>query len=255
MPGRLSVDPGALAFGVAAVLVGAYVRGYSGFGSALIWVSSLSLVFAPAVVVPAVFVLDIVASLRLFPAVWRAAHWRSLRWLMFGMVLGTAPGLYLLANLPDDPVRVAISIVVLGATVLIWRGFTLRAVPGPAATLGVGVSCGVLNGWTGIGGPPAILLYFSSPAAVAVSRASMVAFLLSVDVVGLAMALAQGVVTRQAMILAAVLAVPVALGVSLGHRRFVRTAPDSFRRFVFVLLALLSAAVLLRAVLGWQTAA
>ena len=39
--------------------------------------------------------------------------------------------------------------------------------PGPAATAAVGGVSGVLNGAFAMGGPPAILLYFSSPAAVA----------------------------------------------------------------------------------------
>lgn len=58
-------------FVLAAVFGGAFVRGYSGFGSALIWVSSLSLILPPTEVVPVVFVLDLSASLQLLPKVWR----------------------------------------------------------------------------------------------------------------------------------------------------------------------------------------
>jgi len=40
------------------------------------------------------------------------------------------------------------------------------------------------------------------------------------------------------------------LGIVLGNRRFLRTDPQRFRRFVRLLLAALSVAVLLRALLG-----
>ena len=56
-------------FAVAAVFCGAVVRGYTGFGSSLLWVSSLSLVFPPILVVPAVYLLEIAASAHLMPKV------------------------------------------------------------------------------------------------------------------------------------------------------------------------------------------
>ncbi|MFQ6018684.1 MAG: sulfite exporter TauE/SafE family protein [Kiloniellaceae bacterium] len=244
------MEPTTLIFAVAAVTAGAVVRGYSGFGSSLLWVSSLSLVLPPAKVVPTVFMLEILASARLLPKVWTLADWRSLRWLLLGTVLGTPPGIFLLATLPAAPVRVAISLVVLSATVLIWRGFTLQAIPGPGPTVLTGLACGLSNGWTGIGGPPAILFYFSSPAAVAVSRASLIAFFLVLDALGLAMATTQDLVTSEVLLLAGLLAGPVLIGIALGNRRFLRTEPETFRRFVLVLLAALSLAVFLRAILG-----
>lgn len=244
------MDPAALAVALIAVLAGAFVRGYSGFGSSMIWVAGMSLVFAPALVVPAVYALEVLASARLLPAVWREAEWRSLRWLILGTCLGTVPGIYLLASLPADPVRVLIALVVLGATLLIWRGFALKARPGPGPTVATGLACGLLNGWTGIGGPPAILFYFSSPGAVAGSRASLIAFFLVTDSFGLAVAGAQGLVTWEVVRLAAVLALPVLVGLGLGQRRFLRTPPEAFRRVVLVLLGLLALGVLARALFG-----
>jgi uncharacterized protein len=172
----LDMHPGAAAFAMVAVFIGAFVRGYSGFGSSLLWISSLSLVLPPLVVVPIVFMLEVAASVHLLPKVWRDIDWYSLRWLLLGTFAATPLGIYVLASLPATPIRIAISVVVLVATILIWRGFKLQRAPGPAATTLTGVACGLLNGSTGIGGPPAILFYFSSPTAVTVSRASISPF-------------------------------------------------------------------------------
>ncbi len=242
------MEPAVLVFAAVAVFGGAVVRGFTGFGSSLIWVSSLSLVLPPVAVVPTVYALEIVASAHLLPKVWREIDWRSLRWLLLGTFAATPFGLYLLASLPAAPVRVAISIVVLTATALIWRGFALKAVPGAGPTVATGLVCGLLNGGTGIGGPPAILFYFSSPAAVAVSRASLIAFFLATDAFAAAAA-TQGLVTRDVLILAGVLVLPMLAGIVLGDRRFVRTDPERFRRYVLLILAALSVAVLVRAVI------
>ncbi len=173
------MEPASIAFAVVAVFCGAFVRGYAGFGSSMIWVSSLSLVFPPILVIPAVFLLEIAASANLLPRVWREVEWRSLRWLLAGAVVATPAGLYLLAALPAAPVRIAIAIIILAATILLWRGFAWRAVPGAWPAAAAGMLAGAMNGGTGIGGPPVILFYFSSPAAVGVSRASVIAFLLA----------------------------------------------------------------------------
>ena len=109
---------------------------------------------------------------------------------------------------------------------------------------------GAMNGGTGIGGPPVILFYFSSPAAVGVSRASVIAFLFGLDVIGAAMAAGQGLYGAEALVLALVLVVPVLVGITLGNRRFVKADPERFRRLVLILLGALSVAVLVRAVVA-----
>ena len=244
------MEPAAITFAVVAVFCGAFVRGYSGFGSSMIWVSSLSLVFPPLLVVPAVFLLEIAVSINLLPKVWREVEWRSLRWLLVGAVVATPAGLYLLAALPDTPVRIAISLAILTTSILLWRGFALRAVPGAGPAAATGLLAGAMNGAIGFGGPPAILFYFSSPATVGVSRASVIAFLFGLDAIGAAMAAGQGLYDADVLVLALVLVVPVLVGISLGNRRFLKADPERFRRYVLILLAALSVAVLARAVVA-----
>lgn len=74
-------DPGfgGVIFIVLSVLVGAFVKGYSGFGASMMWVASLSLVLPPHRVVPMVLLWEVGSSLQLLPAVWRNIEWRSLR--------------------------------------------------------------------------------------------------------------------------------------------------------------------------------
>jgi uncharacterized membrane protein YfcA len=226
-----------------AVFVGGFVRG-------MIWAGGLSLVLPPVVVVPSIFLLDLAASVHLVPRVWKEIDWRSLSWLLLGARVATAPGLYLLAKLPGDVIRVAIAIAILTLTLLLWRGFRLKAMPGPATAMSAGVLSGFIGGGTGIGGPPAILLYFSAPTTVGVSRASIIGYLFGLDVISCGLAAAQGLYTRQVGLWCLVLVLPTLAGIALGHRQFLHADPERFRRLVLLLLAGLSLAVLARALLG-----
>lgn len=150
------------------VLAAFAVRGYSGFGSSLVAVPALTLVLPPVRIVPAIFALEFLASVSLLPSVRRDVNWRSLAWIVAGCVLAMPVGVVVLTHAPLAAMRLAISLVVVTAAVLLLRGFALSRTPGAVVTFLVGCLSGLLNGSVGIGGPPAVVFYFSSRDAVAV---------------------------------------------------------------------------------------
>ncbi|RDH77358.1 sulfite exporter TauE/SafE family protein [Mycolicibacterium moriokaense] len=245
-----SLPPLAWVVVVAVVVVGGVVRGFGGFGASMVWVTGLSLVLPPSSAIPTAFVLEVLASVQMLPGVWRQVHWRSLRWLLAGAVLGTPVGTWLLGVVPVEPMRILLACAVLAAAIAMASKFRAAQLPGPAATTAVGGVSGVLNGAFAMGGPPAILLYFSSPAAVAAGRASLIVYFLGTDLWATASAAAGGLITAPLVGQIAVL-FPVSLvGVGIGALLFKRTPSTDSQRYALWLLAILSAAVLVQAV--WQ---
>jgi uncharacterized membrane protein YfcA len=245
----LELEPWTLVFVIAAVLAGGFVKGYSGFGASMFWVTTLSLVLEPREVVPMVLLFEVASSLQLLPAVWRSVDWRSVGWLFVGACLGTPAGTYALAALPADPIRIAIAVLVFVGCLLIWQGYGWKGRPTVATTLLVGVVFGLINGSTAIGGPPVILFYFATPMGAAASRASIITFFLGTDALATLSSAAQGLIDRRLVLRTAVLLPVMLVGVHLGARHFTRTSPDSFKRFSIKLLMLLAVAVLARAVI------
>jgi len=241
------LDAGALAFAAAAVFVGGVVRGYTGFGSSMVWVTSLTLVMPPATVVPIILAMEVLASLHLLGSAWRAVEWRSVGPLVVTACLSTPVGVWLLAITPARTMQVAISVVVVATALVLWRGYALRRAPGMAAVIGAGVVSGVLTGSTSAGGPPVVIFYFATPAGVHVARASLIAFFMLTDAVGVAIAAASGLFTWDSALRVALFVPPMLAGTVLGSRRFVRADPEAFRRAVLLLLILLGVAGLVRA--------
>src|SRR5882724_8341402 len=230
-----------LFYAVVCIFGAAVVRGYSGFGFSLLAVTSLSLLLPPTEIVPSIFIMEVAASLHLLPSVWRDIHWRALLWLAVGCLVGTPFGLYALAHVPAAPMTLALAVFVLVAAILLARGYALKSLPGPAVTFATGTASGLFNGSFGIGGPPVILFLFSSPAGAAAGRASVIAYFLGTDSIGLAFQAQADLMTWATLWRFLTFLPPLLAGVWLGARGFKHANPESFRRWVLRILVLLAA--------------
>jgi uncharacterized protein len=229
-----------LALGSLFVFLAAIVRGYAGFGFSLLVITALSLLMAPATIIPTMFMLEIAASLHLLPTIWKGIHWRSLAPLIIGCTIGTPLGVWLLANIPAPPMQVALALFVLTAVCFLWQGFALTTMPSTVASGAVGTASGLANGAFGIGGPPAILFYFASPAGTVAGRASLIAYFLMTDVIGLTFLSREGLITWPTLYMAVIFLPALILGNWIGARGFASTNPATFRKGVLILLAVLA---------------
>jgi uncharacterized membrane protein YfcA len=241
-----------LAFAIVIIFLAAIVRGFSGFGFSLLAITALSLIYAPAEIISSIFMLELAASINLLPSIWKDIHWRSLGPLTLGCLLATPIGVWFLAHIAPAPMQLALAIFVLVATGLLWWGFSLKSMPGPFASTLAGAASGLANGAFGIGGPPVILFYFSSPAGVAAGRASLVAFFLATDLIGLANQSYQGLITQEAVLRAAAYLPALVAGVWFGARSFKSVDQALFRKVVLGLLAVMALMIGVKAILALQ---
>jgi uncharacterized protein len=236
-----------LAYACFCIFIAAIVRGFSGFGFSLLSVSALSLVYTPAEIVPSIFMLELAASINLLPSIWKEIHWKSLGPITLGCLIATPLGVWLLAHVPAAPMQIALSVFVLLATILLWWGFALKSMPGNIGSTLAGAASGLSNGAFGIGGPPVILFYFASPAGAVAGRASLTAFFLATDVIGLANQSVHGLVTWEASWRALTYLPALLAGVWIGARSFKGTNPETFRKAVLMLLAVLAMMIAVKA--------
>ncbi len=234
------MDAVTIAYGIACILGAAFVRGYSGFGFSLLAVTALSLRLPPAEIVPSIFLMEIAASVHMLPSIWREVHWRAIGTLLVGYTFAVPVGVWLLASVPTAPMKIALGICVLVSTLLLMRGFALKRMPGAAATLATGGASGLHNGAFGTGGPPVILFFFSSPAGASIGRASVIAFFLATDAIGLVFLAREGLVTMESVLRFAIYLPALIVGIWLGARSFTRSDQAAFRRWVLRLLGLLA---------------
>jgi uncharacterized protein len=222
-----------------AVFVAAFVRGYSGFGFSLLAITSMSLVLSPALIIPSIFMMEIAASVTLLPSIWKEVHWHALGLLWLGCLVGTPLGVHFLAAMPVAPMKIALGVVVLCAVFMLYSGYSRKSMPTTIETALTGGVLGLLNGAFGIV-TPVVVFFFNSPAGAAVSRASLIAFFIGSDTIGLAFLAQKGLVTLDGFYRFLIFIPALISGQWFGSRSFSLANPDDFRRIVLLLLAALA---------------
>ncbi|MBY0339382.1 MAG: sulfite exporter TauE/SafE family protein [Acetobacteraceae bacterium] len=225
-----------------ATLVAGVMRGYAGFGTAVLLAPIYSTLWGPLAGVPVMLLLELAVSAQLLPRSWREADRPLILPIGITACLATPLGAWLLVAAEPEALRRFMGgfVLVFGLLLLSpWRYHGPRPLP---LNMGVGLVAGILKGATGISGPPVILYLLSGPDEARRHRANLILFFGLIAVVSIVMPIALGLITW-AVLLKLVVMVPVmTAGILLGARLF-GILPVRFYR-PFALLSLVSAGLL-----------
>lgn len=204
--GPVSAAESAFLLGV--VLLAGLVRGFSGFGTALVFIPLASIVIPPVVAIALVVMLDMVGPLVNLRRALSECQPRTVGWLSLGMLAGLGPGVALLIHAPVETIRWVASLTALAAVIALATGWRWRGGRGAGVQTGVGAASGFLGGMTGLSGPPVVLFLLAAPLSAATVRANLILYFLALDLALLGLLAATGQVSLALLALAAALVVP-----------------------------------------------
>ncbi|HEY4164753.1 MAG TPA: sulfite exporter TauE/SafE family protein [Dongiaceae bacterium] len=233
------------------IMFAAFIRGFTGFGLAVVGVPLLTLFFSPARIIPSIMILAILAGLQLLPKIWRAVDWRLLTPTIIGALIATPFGTWLLAGIPDNAMRMLIGAAVLIAAFAVQLGFRFRERPHALLSAGIGAIAGLTGGAAAMPGPSVIFLFLSSPITIEVGRASLILFFQVSAIASASSAAANGLLPLSSLILGAALLPAMLIGNWLGDRIFDRASSKAYRRVVVLLLMGLGVVAVARGATGW----
>lgn len=225
------------------------VRGYSGFGFAMLLALGLMTRLPPAEAVPVALLLDVACSISLWPGALRDFH-RGVLWrLLLGMLLAVPLGAWLLAWMPARVMAPLVAACCLaGGLLVLWKpGQSKPVCPGMA--LPAGLASGLATTMASAGGPPLILYLLRSGLDARQLRGTAVLFFVVSSACALFGLGAAGVLGGDQLLLALQLAWPALIGNLLGQWLHPRWQPLSLQVLVGGLLVLLSAVSLGNALL------
>jgi len=220
-----------------ATLAAGFLRGYSGFGGGLVMAPFFTRVVGPADSVALISLIHVLTGFQGVRVSAPLTDKNIVLPLLISAVICVPAGVYLLEALEPQFVKTVVAAIVIVFAIAVSAGAELRGGPTVVKSILVGSVSGILNGFCGIGGPPAVLyLLGGGRGASNRLRASFIIFfavLYPATVLTLALA---GFIGLHAT-LTAVLLAPIYFGTTEGGRWCFHALPS--RWFVPVCTAVL----------------
>jgi uncharacterized membrane protein YfcA len=235
IPTEVSINA-ALAICAIAFVAGT-ARGFSGFGSALIFMPLASSIAAPRLVAALLLIIDFVAAAPLVPNAWKHADRQATAVMVAGALVGVPIGTLLLSRLDPVTTRWIISAFVFALLMLLLSDWRYRGKHHPAISIGIGAVSGLCSGLAQTGGPPIVGYWLGRPIPSAIARANILLFFAASDMFSVVSYALAGLVTADALRFSCLVGPVYGLGVWLGAALFGRASEKLFRITCYALIA------------------
>jgi uncharacterized membrane protein YfcA len=223
---------------MAVALLASMARGFSGFGSALIFMPLASTVAAPRTVAALLLIIDLVCAAPLAPNAWRQGDRKAVALMAVGALITVPLGTYALTQLNPVTTRWIIVAFVTALLVLLISGWRYHGKGHPALPVGVGGLAGFCSGLAQTGGPPIVAYWLGRPIPGALARANIVLYFAMTDIISFGTYTAAGLVSWDVVKLSLLVGPVYALGLFMGARLFGVASETLFRRVCYSLIAL-----------------
>src|SRR3982075_3830717 len=221
----------------AIALVSGIARGFSGFGSALIFMPLASSIAAPRLVAALLLITDFIGSAPLIPNAWKQADRKATAIMALGALVGVPIGTWLLSRLEPGTTRWVISVFVFALLLLLLSGWRYRGKDHAAISIGIGGLSGFCSGLAQTGGPPIVGYWLGRPIASVIARANILLFFGASDFFSVISYALTGLITADAIRFSLLVGPVYAIGVGIGAALFGRASEALFRAICYALIA------------------
>ncbi|WP_050929974.1 sulfite exporter TauE/SafE family protein [Aestuariivita boseongensis] len=222
---------------IAAALVAGIVRGFAGFGTAMVYLPVAGAYLDPFAALTTVIIMDLIGPLPGVPRALRERHPGDLGRLVSGLVIGLPLGVLTLSLISPDMFRYSVSFIALMLLALLITGFRYHGEMTPRLITGTGFLGGYLGGTAGLPGPPVIMLYMASSHPAPVVRATNTLYLLIFDFFLLGTFLVLGRLDFGFVGLGFVVMVPYLIGNVIGGALFRAEYEKLYRWVAYAIIA------------------
>lgn len=223
---------------VAIAAVAGAARGYSGFGSSLIYIPLMSMLYDPKVAAASVILIDVACGVPYGVKAFPQCDWRDVGPLTAASLVTLPLGTYLLLVLDPIWLRWFIGFFVLFALPILASGWRYHGKQKLPITLGVGAIAGVASGVAQISGPPVVLYWLGGSLKAVTARANMFVFFAVLGIASCINYLVEGLYTKEVLALVILISIPYTALFLSGALSFHRTSEEIYRRICYAVIGL-----------------
>lgn len=242
---------GHLAVIALATLFAGFLRGFIGFGAALVTIPVISLVFGPHAALPIVTVMGLPSTVQLLPDAIRHSE-RSVVLPMAIAIFVAAPiGTWILISVEQGLMKIVISAIVVLMVSFLAMGWSLKEQVSTRVLLFAGTVGGLVQGAAGIGGPPVVAVALSRVGAPERQRGNVLAVMTAISLSSLPPLYYYELFTRQTVVIGLILLPLYSFATWLGSRYFSGNGRKYFRNSALVVLAIIGLVTLVVALVDY----
>jgi len=233
----------------AVVLVAGLMRGFAGFGSAMLMAPIFAILFGPTDMIATVVAIELAVSLQLFPQARRECDWRIIGPMSVVACLAMPFGIWLLSSVDKNLIVKGVSAIIVAfvavlASGLRWKG--RRSVAGGAL---VGAISGMMMSVTSVGGPPVLVYLLAGNDPPSRHRANIITYYMATQIPLIAIMFWSGIAGWDSIARGIVLLPLMLVGSWIGAKLFQPENERLYRNVALVILFCAGAFGLLRDVI------
>jgi hypothetical protein len=225
---------------VLTIALGGFLRGFLGFGAALLIVPVLSAILTPEKALVIVFLIELPTVIYLMPGAFKQGDPKTVAPIILAMFFTIPIGVYFLVSTDPDIIKIVISLLVLAMVALLATGWKPQNEIKLGTMLIVGSLSGLISGAAGVGGPPFVTALMARNESPERTRSNIILSLNCMSLLTIANYFYSGLVTANLLLLSLTL-VPVYVGCTwYGARYFGSSGSHYFKKAALFMLALIS---------------
>lgn len=228
---------GMIAIAVAAFVAG-LVRGFAGFGTAMIFMPIVGIYFGPVEAISILIIMDVIAPIPLVPRAVRDSKKQELLKITIPMLCILPITSFVLTAMNPELFRYIVSVTALVLVTLLMAGVRYRGVLKDWMLYGAGSLGGILGGLVAVPGPPVIMIYMASTSPPKVIRANNFLYLFIFDIAFLVIFALRGLLTAAAFGMALAVIPVYLIGNLIGQKIFDPEKEAVYRAVAYVIIGI-----------------
>jgi len=138
-----------------------FIRGFLGFGSGLITIPILSFLYSPIFAIVFNIIIEIPTTIYLTIIGTKTCRFKEISPMFFSTILTIPIGIILLLAINEQIIKIIMSVLVIFFVILIASGWRLKSTITKYVLIFTGTISGLMQGITGMGGPPIVTVLLS----------------------------------------------------------------------------------------------
>ena len=232
------------------VIFSGFLRGFIGFGSGLLMIPILSYFYSPVFAMVFNIIIEIPATIYLTFVGIKKSNLKEITPMMFTMMLTIPFGTIFLVSVDEQIIKTLMSLLLIFFVILIATGWRIKSTITKYVLVLGGAISGLMQGATGMGGPPYVTVLLSKNDSDDVARANILVITSGLVISAIISLYYFGLFTKDILLTGAISAPIYVFATYIGTKFFNYSGNKYFRNSSLIALGVVGLATLIGALIS-----